>query len=492
MGSHGITRIFESYLDVVNERLADPQRLDYDQNDRLVHKAVETLARQLAVSHRWFARQDAQQIVSELLPGRDFSKSLYQGLIAENLLMELSFLGGEDGDMNQDFVVFSYERYADHITVNQWITDHVDQENPESAFTDAGGLQLLFDEDGFVPRGILDALSIQVSEYLGRELVGLAPDILEYVEVREAFLNSLLWRNQNAFSKETANVLTELLKDEYFVTESRDTVVAAATLPDHPFNADFLDRVLRGETMPDRDTGWSIYLHEVRGTEGPVDRLVDWASTSPAKGPVDKGPVEKKAVDLAATTLAWMLSTPNRPLRDKATQALVCLLTPRPDSTVELVDRFADIDDPYVVERIYGVAYGTVMRSNDTARVCNLAALVYRRIFASGTPPAHILIRDYARGIMERALHLGCDLEVTEELIRPPYCSLWPSIPCRDCVEELYPEKTGVGLKQGDLNQYQGGMCISGVLKTISRTPQCLVWGRPTVRSSDMYISPWL
>ena len=48
------------------------------------------------------------------------------------------------------------------------------------------------------------------------------------------------------------------------------------------------------------------------------------------------------------------------------------------------------------------------------------------------------------------------------------------------------------------LNQYQGGMCISGVLKTTGRTPRHLVspitttgWP-PTVRSSDMCISPWL
>ena len=48
------------------------------------------------------------------------------------------------------------------------------------------------------------------------------------------------------------------------------------------------------------------------------------------------------------------------------------------------------------------------------------------------------------------------------------------------------------------LNQYQGGMSISGVLKTISRTPRRLTsplrpnWGRPAVRSGDMHISPWL
>ena len=48
------------------------------------------------------------------------------------------------------------------------------------------------------------------------------------------------------------------------------------------------------------------------------------------------------------------------------------------------------------------------------------------------------------------------------------------------------------------LNQYQGGMCISGRLTMTERTPRHLIsplgpnWEAPIVRSSDMYISPWL
>ena len=49
-----------------------------------------------------------------------------------------------------------------------------------------------------------------------------------------------------------------------------------------------------------------------------------------------------------------------------------------------------------------------------------------------------------------------------------------------------------------NLNQYQGGMCISGVLKTTERGPRNLTlpsgttgWP-PAGRSGDMYISPWL
>ena len=48
------------------------------------------------------------------------------------------------------------------------------------------------------------------------------------------------------------------------------------------------------------------------------------------------------------------------------------------------------------------------------------------------------------------------------------------------------------------LNQYWGGMCISGVLKTTERTPQHLIppigsnWVATDSAVYHMYISPWL
>ena len=206
-GFRGITSIFALYLDVLNDGLSDPERLDYNQNDRLVHKAIEALARRLSASKRWFSRQDAQQIVDAFLPGRDFSRSLYQGLVSENLIMEFSFAGAEEGDADQDFAVFSYERYADHITVSQWIRDHLDGEDPDSAFTSDGVQEFLFDEDQFIPRGILEALSVQMPENTGREFLELAPDFADEMEIREAFLNSVLWRKLDSFSPATLEVL---------------------------------------------------------------------------------------------------------------------------------------------------------------------------------------------------------------------------------------------------------------------------------------------
>jgi hypothetical protein len=135
-----------------------------------------------------------------------------------------------------------------------------------------------------------------------------------------------------------------------------------------------------------------------------------------------------------------MLTTSNRFLRDRATKAIVNLLTGRLRATVRLIDRFADVNDPYVAERVYAVAYGVSMRSHDRDGVGALATAVYDRVFKSGMPAPHILLRDYARGVVERALHLGAAVEVVPERIRPPYKSTWPNIPTEEDVKPLLPD----------------------------------------------------
>src|SRR5262245_59863974 len=94
-----------------------------------------------------------------------------------------------------------------------------------------------------------------------------------------------------------------------------------AMLPEHPFNANILDQWLLKHPMPERDAWWSKYLHHAWGSHGAVDRLVDWASSVTSGAALDY-----ETVDLCTTALAWMLTTSNRFLRDRATKALVSLL----------------------------------------------------------------------------------------------------------------------------------------------------------------------
>lgn len=441
-GFHGITAVFNLYLNAIHERLRDS--LDYDPNCNLVRQALEGLAERLAEHDtRQLPRSEAMTIVNNLLPGRPYSKSLYAALVSEGILTQ--DLRGSS-DLSDESSSITYDRFADHIITDHLLNTHLDLDNPEFAFSENGGLAFLNDEAKYVRYGLIEALCIQVPERTGKELVRLAPAALKRHNITNAFLQSIMWRKHVAFSEDTHVVLDDLMQYEDIWEEFLDIVVSLSIVPNHPFNAESLDRRLRQDSMPDRDSWWSTYLHHAWGAEGPVDRLVEWASTVPGDADVDD-----EVVDLSATTLAWMLTTPNRFLRDRATKALVALLSGRVKSVIRLVDRFSDVDDPYAIERIYAVAYGVAMRSHDSDAVGKLALLAYENVFASGSPPPHILLRDYARGVVERAIHLGADIPVNVTLIRPPYDSPWPDIPGQDEIEALTPNWEQGAWADGDL-----------------------------------------
>ena len=80
-----------------------------------------------------------------------------------------------------------------------------------------------------------------------------------------------------------------------------------------------------------------------------------------------------------------------------------------------------------MLERLFCVAYGCAMRSTDGAALGELAQNVYSWVFEDGDPPAHILLRDYARGVIELALQRDAGLDLEIDKIRPPYSSEWPT-----------------------------------------------------------------
>ena len=429
-GFHGISAAFNLYLDAVNARLA--QQLGYDARTPLVRRGVDAFAAALVdANERWLPREQAAQVVDGLLPNRDFERSLSRGLVVEGVLAEDSLL--REGTTRHDVVYLAYERLADHLVAKALLDKVPAPPDWAAAFSD-GGIFAAMVADEYIAPGLLEALFIQVAERSSTELLRFAPQLARRYGTCHAFRQSLIWRSNAAFSEATQQVLNDLCRNDHALHETLEVLLTVATIPEHPLNAAFLDRRLRNDAMADRDAWWSTYLSSAWGGHGAVDRLVDWAW---AVGSTVV--IADDAVDLCGIALAWMLATANRFLRDRATKALVSLYTGRLAGMVRLVDRFADVDDPYVAERIYSVAYGVAMRCHDADAVDGLATSVYRHVFASGSPPSHILLRDYARGVVERALHLGSPVELDVARTRPPYKSTWPSIPSEEDIKPLLP-----------------------------------------------------
>lgn len=420
-GFHGITQAFDTYLNGVNIRLAED--LGYDPHDPLVTRALKQIAELIAERPRYrLARNDVRDTVNTLLPNREYEQSIYRALVSEGILTE--HLVESEPDRFQDVVHISYERYADHAVANALLERHLDPEAPGSAFEEGGGLEFLCRRSRCTTSGLLEALCIQVPERTGSELAEVAPEFRGHWAFREAFRQSLIWRDRGAFSSATTEMMSQLVKNRADLDATLEVMVTVACVPQHPLNAEYLhDRLIR-YSMAERDVRWSIYLHYTYGEQWAVDRLVDWSLALSADDEIS----EVTAL-LCATALTWMLTTPNRFLRDRVTKALVALLSCREDAAEPLLRRFAGVDDLYVQERLYAAVYGVAMRSSDRTLLASLASAVYEQLFSDGCPPPHLLLRDYGRGVIERAFHLGSEVNLQEHLIRHPHGSAWPEIP---------------------------------------------------------------
>lgn len=450
-GFHGISAVFNLYLDAVNARLA--QQLGYDPRTPLARRAVGAFADALVdTNERWLPRERAAQVVDAFLPSRDFERSLSRGLVVEGVLAEDCLL--HEGAARHDVVYVAYERLADHLVAKALLDKIPAPPDWAAAFSENGVLAAAIADRDIAP-GLLEALFIQVAERTDTELLTLAPQLAKCWGSADAFRQSLIWRRNAAFSEGTREVLNDLCRDDHDLHETLEVLLTVATVPGHPYNASFLDRRLRECAMAERDAWWSIYLYKAWGSHGAVDRLVDWAWAIGSNVTI-----ADDAVDLCGIALVWMLTTSHRFLRDRATKALVSLYTGRLSGVVRLVDRCADIDDSYVTERVYAVAYGVAMRSHDADAVGALAASVYRHVFESGSPSPHILLRDYARGVVERALHLGSPIELDVALVRPPYRSTWPSIPSEEDIKSLIPDWSE-GSHTRDLELSRHELCSS-------------------------------
>lgn len=436
-GIYGISTVFKIYLEAVSQKLA--RSLGDDPKDRLALSAIKALARAMMQEggHR-LQRQHVRQAVDALLPGRSFERSLFRGLIAEGVLSEGTrmmptpiedSLFGEES--TQDVVYISYERLADHLIAQAMVTQVPDPQGWASALSEGGALAAMMTE-ARMTSGLLEALFIQVVERTGQELLEFAPKLADHWASNDAFLKSLIWRSNQSLSEAAWALFNKIFQDN--PGQVLETVLTVATVPKHPLNARFLDDWLRKNTMADRDAWWSTYLYYAweDSEPGAVKRLVDWAWALGHDVPLDE-----EAIGLCGIAIGWMLTASHRFLRDRATKALVNLYTRRLRAAVRWVEHFVDVDDLYVKERVYAVAYGVVMRSRDVAAVGALAEAVYRNVFASGEPPAHILLRDYARGVVERA---GSVITVDEALIRPPYKSEWPVIPSEEDIKPFLPD----------------------------------------------------
>jgi len=463
-GFHGISELIYYYIDVINDSLCKPERFNYSKSVNLVSKAVNSIIKYLIENkENRIQFEKALEIIEETIKdlitikGKYLDELISEGIFTKSLM--------RDGNEYNEYIYFTYERFFDNL-ICQYLLNNSD--DIERDLKPNGNIYIYLKNPNkihYINHGLMEALAIQIPEKTDKE-------IFDYFKLNEfpsliiVFLESLKWRRLNTITDKCVDFINiYIMKDYSYFENFLDVIISVTTIKKHYFNAYFLHNFLLKYSLADRDSFWTYYLKYRFLDDDPIKRLIDWAWNDDKKDNISN-----ETIKLASITLAWFLSSPRRDIRDSSTKALISILQNRIPVLIEVLKTFETINDPYIYERLFSVAYGCTLRTNKKEHICNLAEYVFEIIFNKDDEICpHILLRDYARNIIEYAAYLKLELSFDISKARPPYKS---NFTIKEITNEQIDEKyksTNDIKKHGQdsilssmVTEYSRGMCMYG------------------------------
>ena len=197
-------------------------------------------------------------------------------------------------------------------------------------------------------------------------------------------------------------------------------LIENSTKINHPLNAEFLHSILLNKPLNVRDSMWTIFINDIDDSQR-IIQLINYFN----EGNTLSG-LTADNIFLLLILFTWLLTSSNRFTRDIASKAMIELLKSNFQFCLPLLRKFESVNDPYVFQRLYGIVFGTCVKRTSVYEndYKSLAEYVYENIFAKKEVYPDVLLRDYARLIIERYLfEFPNSISIDIDLISPPYNS---------------------------------------------------------------------
>lgn len=487
-GQKGMTKLLEDFVSKVGQPIENDFSLQPKTCWRILKGdvspatgAVVGITPTMAANLRdYVTPQEFESIVQNLTGNTRITevRRLCRRLVTEGLL-------AEDGTWENgawvDIIRLPYQRFSDHLICRHLLDKHLAGISNiaaiKRAFYSNQPLGKIFEVDqwgrSYKMPGLASAIMLEFPERVkrvapnDRELVYYLPKKNRLLTpLIDTFLEGLLWRDFNSFSPHTDTIIKFILArgDKFFVQRHvLDTLICLTSRPGHPYSAEWLRQYLLPMTMPERDLFWSEFLRQSY-SESTLYRILGWVD-GPGKSGVN-GDVAENLMRLCSL----FLTTTHKPLRDRATRIIVLLGENNPQQLFKVTLESFELDDPYVRERMLAAAFGVLMRTWAfptaalKASVGEFARNIYDLMFAAGAMHStkHILIQDYALGIIElaRKIDPGCLKRRPLSYLKRPFSN--PGvIPDASSIteEECTPAKGAIHM---DFENYTVGSLVSG------------------------------
>jgi len=461
-GHIGATTIFENYVDTVAYVLEDRFNISHLKNKNIWDTVIENIAKEMSLNYSDRIPLDKLiEIVKNNHPSVDHAK-LIESLEQAMLISKIPNYSSNESNLNFE-IRFPFQKFSDFL-ISRYIFKKLHSEI-EGRITFDVAKEYFCITDGIFDvilkknynLGLIEALSIALPEHTRGdiELIGLFDVYAQHSGFKshflEAFIQSIIWRSTSGFNDDLPKIISTInnyiVNDDGLHTKFIDALLAVSSVSDHPFNAEFLHSHLNQYSMAERDAWWSTFLHYTYNENKSVDRLLKWGISNSTKSLINDS-----TLLLTGITLVWFLTSSNRFIRDKATKCLVNIFTSRLIILKDLLVKFENVNDIYVLERIYAAAYGCIMLSNQSSckidDVRNLVDYICDYFYVKNNLPVHLLLRDYIRGIVELSVK-KFNLCINTKFTIPPYSSMLDlNVPSAETIKKQYYDDKDSGYTQ--------------------------------------------
>ena len=107
---------------------------------------------------------------------------------------------------------------------------------------------------------------------------------------------------------------------------------------------------------------------------------------------------------------------------------------------ITLLVKFYNVNDLYIQERLGCAVYGALLLKQDNEVSQHVAQWTYDNVFCIKCVPEHVLVRDYARNVVEYGIQMGLVCKIDESLLNIPFTdgSLPDDIPSNEEITSRY------------------------------------------------------
>ncbi|MBS5115448.1 MAG: hypothetical protein KHY88_07115 [Erysipelotrichaceae bacterium] len=424
-------RLLEKANDKMHIKLATAiEHAGYDQSYNIVLPIIESISKQILLTgKRHFERDEIVSMTIWNEMGLSAIPFVTQ-LIRENILHDYESNG-------KYYLYFTYDQMNDYFSAKT-ILSMFSKENDIRDYLSKNILGIV---DGKFKNWDNEGLFVHVcalyAEKYKKECIEIISDIKDETDKKElfrAYLESFEWRGKIYLT------IPKLLKlcNEYYVYPSVlwRVFINNSVKQGHLLSADSLHNVLKTYDLARRDYLWTTFINEDTSDD---NRLVQLIKS------YNKGEIleisDKEQIRLLLILFSWVLTSSNRWLRDTTSKAMIEILKVHFEYNEYILELFSEINDPYVIQRLYGIVFGACVKRKleNKEEYKSLVSFVFNSVFNKESVYPDILLRDYARLIIERFL-----MEYPDELkdydlkkIKPPY----NSIPIPDIGDQDYTKQ---------------------------------------------------